>query len=121
MVKVVISSPPAATETLPPADAPLLAKVIAALKQVFDPELPVNVYDLGLVYRLQAHTDGRVDVDMTLTAPNCPVADHIVESVKQAVIAVPGVTAAHIKLVWEPKWHKGMMNEAARLELGLFG
>ena len=82
-------------------------KIVAMLKTVFDPEIPVNVYDLG-----------EVNIDMTLTAPNCPAADFIMEDVRQKVESVDGVTAATINLVFEPEWDKDMMSEEAKLELG---
>lgn len=120
MVKINISDIPEDNPHALPADAPLLAKVIASLKMVYDPELPVNVYDLGLIYRLEASQDGVVTLDMTLTAPNCPVADQIVEDITNAVKNTAGVTEANVTLVWDPKWHKDMMSEAAKLELGFF-
>ena len=86
-------------------------KIVAMLKTVFDPEIPVNVYDLGLIYKIDV-------ADMTLTAPNCPAADFIMEDVRQKVESVDGVTAATINLVFEPEWDKDMMSEEAKLELG---
>ena len=90
-----------------------------ALRQVYDPEIPVNVYDLGLIYGISVDDDHKVDIKMTLTAPNCPIADVVVESVAEAVRDVPGVTDVAIELVFEPEWNKDMMSEEARLELGL--
>ena len=88
------------------------------LKTVFDPEIPVNIYDLGLIYRIEPFEDGSVDVDMTLTAPNCPAADFIVEDVRMKVESVEGVKNLAINLVFEPIWDKEMMSEEAKLELG---
>ena len=93
-------------------------KIVAMLKTVFDPEIPVNVYDLGLIYKIDLADNGEVSIDMTLTAPNCPAADFIMEDVRQRVESVDGVTAATINLVFEPEWDKDMMSEEAKLELG---
>lgn len=93
-------------------------RIIAMLKTVFDPEIPVNVYDLGLIYKIDVEESGTVSIDMTLTAPNCPAADFIMEDVRQKVESVQGVTAATINLVFEPEWDKDMMSEEAKLELG---
>ena len=93
-------------------------KIVAMLKTVFDPEIPVNVYDLGLIYKIDVSDSGEVTIDMTLTAPNCPAADFIMEDVRQKVESVDGVTAATINLVFEPEWDKDMMSEEAKLELG---
>jgi FeS assembly SUF system protein len=95
-------------------------EVIAALRTVFDPEIPVNIYDLGLVYGLDINAvTGRVDIRMTLTAPGCPVARTFPETVAQTVGQVPGVVDVRVELVWEPPWSKEMMTEAARLQLGM--
>ena len=93
-------------------------KIVAMLKTVFDPEIPVNVYDLGLIYKIDVYDSGEVNIDMTLTAPNCPAADFIMEDVRQKVESVDGVSAATINLVFEPEWDKDMMSEEAKLELG---
>lgn len=93
-------------------------KIVKMLKTVFDPEIPVNIYDLGLVYRIEVLDDGETQIDMTLTAPNCPAADFIMEDVRQKVESVDGVKAAVINLVFEPEWNKDMMSEEAKLELG---
>ena len=87
-------------------------------KTVFDPEIPVNVYDLGLIYRIEVEENGNVQIDMTLTAPNCPAADFIMEDVRQKVESVEGVNTASVNLVFEPEWDKDMMSEEAKLELG---
>ena len=88
------------------------------LRTVFDPEIPVNIYDLGLIYRIELHDDGTLDLDMTFTAPSCPTADYIFEDVRQKVESVEGVTSANVQLVFEPIWDMSMMSEEARLELG---
>lgn len=93
-------------------------KIVNVLKTVFDPEIPVNVYDLGLIYKIDVADDGNVSVDMTLTAPNCPAADFIMEDVRLKVESVNGVKSATINLVFEPEWDKDMMSEEAKLELG---
>ncbi len=93
-------------------------KIIAILKTVYDPEIPVNIYDLGLIYKVDLQDDGEVILDMTLTAPNCPAADFIMEDVRQKVDSVEGVTSSVVNLVFEPEWDKDMMSEEAKLELG---
>ena len=93
-------------------------KIVAMLKTVYDPEIPVNVYDLGLIYKVDVSDNGEVALDMTLTAPNCPAADFIMEDIRQKVESVEGVTSATINLVFEPEWDKDMMSEEAKLELG---
>ena len=93
-------------------------RIIAMLKTVFDPEIPVNVYDLGLIYKIDLQDDGEAVIDMTLTAPNCPAADFIMEDVRQKIESVEGVTSATVNLVFEPEWDKDMMSEEAKLDLG---
>lgn len=93
-------------------------KIVAMLKTVYDPEIPVNVYDLGLIYNIDATDDGTVSIDMTLTAPNCPAADFIMEDIRQKIESIEGVSAANVNLVFEPEWDKDMMSEEAKLELG---
>ncbi len=93
-------------------------RVIEILKTVYDPEIPVDIYNLGLIYRIELHDDGTLDVDMTLTAPNCPAADFIVEDVRIKLDGISGVKEAHVNLVFEPEWDKDMMSEEAKLELG---
>jgi len=100
-------------------DAALEERVIEALKTVRDPELPVNLVDLGLIYELVVAQGGAVYVEMTLTAPSCPVAGELPGQVEQAIRTVPGVTDARVKLVWTPPWTKERMSEEAKLELGL--
>jgi FeS assembly SUF system protein len=94
-------------------------QVIEALRQIRDPEIPINIYDLGLVYGLDIDEMGRVDLRMTLTAPACPVAQTFPAQVKDALEAVPGVSRADVELVWEPPWNPSRLSEAARLQLGL--
>ncbi len=93
-------------------------RVIEILKTVYDPEIPVDIYNLGLIYRIELHDDGTLDVDMTLTAPNCPAADFIVEDVRIKLDGITGIKEAHVNLVFEPEWDKDMMSEEAKLELG---
>jgi FeS assembly SUF system protein len=98
----------------------LRADVIAALRTVYDPEIPVNIYDLGLIYGIDVdEASGRVDLRMTLTAPGCPVAETFPGTVERTVEAVDGVQEAHVELVWEPPWSRELMSETALLELGL--
>ena len=92
--------------------------IIMALRQVYDPEIPVNVYDLGLIYEVKVNEEHEVYIQMTLTAPNCPMADYVMEQVKTAVEDVPGVVKVDIDLVFEPVWDKSRMSEEALVELG---
>jgi FeS assembly SUF system protein len=104
----------------PPSGAPALEpRVIEALRSVYDPEIPVNIYDLGLIYDLDIEPDGHVAIRMTLTAPGCPVAQTFPETVENAVRAVDGVSSASVELVWDPPWGVDRMSEAARLHLGM--
>ena len=98
---------------------PLYAAVIAALKEVYDPEIPVNIYDLGLVYELTINKAREVSLLMTFTAPNCPMADQVMMEVQQSVESVPGVTKCTIELTFDPVWDRSMLSEEARVELGL--
>ncbi len=93
-------------------------RIIEVLKTVYDPEIPVNIYDLGLIYKVDVDENGIVLIDMTLTAPNCPAADFIMEDVRQKVEAIDEVANAVVNLVFEPEWDKDMMSEEAKLELG---
>ena len=94
-------------------------KVVAALQTVYDPEIPLNIYDLGLIYRLTLDAANAVRIEMTLTAPGCPVAGDIVAEVKRKVEAIPEVPAAAVEIVWDPPWTRERLSEAARLELGM--
>lgn len=98
---------------------PLYAAVIQALKEVYDPEIPVNIYDLGLIYELTISKAREVSILMTFTAPNCPMADQVIQEVQQGVESVPGVTKCSIELTFEPEWDRSMLSEEARVELGL--
>lgn len=93
-------------------------KIVEMLRTVFDPEIPVNVYDLGLIYKVEVNDDKSVNIDMTLTAPNCPAADFIMEDVKQKVESIAEIEKANINLVFEPEWDKDMMSDEAKVELG---
>ena len=97
----------------------LEARVMEALRGVYDPEIPVNIYDLGLIYNVEIDAAGVVNIRMTLTAPGCPVAQTFPGVVECAVKCVPGVADAHVELVWDPPWTQDRMSEAARLQLGL--
>lgn len=99
-------------------DHPLYDPVAEACRTVHDPEIPVNIFDLGLIYTIEIDDNGAVDVVMTLTAPGCPVAGEMPGWVEDAVLAVPGVQTASVSLVWEPQWGMDMMSDEARLELG---
>ena len=106
---------PSSTEN----DPALVERVLEAVKTVRDPEIPVNIVDLGLIYELIANKDGIVYIEMTLTAPACPVAGEMPGQVKEAVEGVEGVSDVRVKLVWSPPWDKDRMSEEAKLELGL--
>lgn len=93
-------------------------RIVDVLKTVYDPEIPVNIYDLGLIYKIDLSDNGDVDIDMTFTAPSCPAADFILEDVRQKVDSVNGVGTANVNLVFEPTWDQSMMTEEARVELG---
>ena len=93
-------------------------KIVRMLKTVFDPEIPVNIYDLGLIYKIDLAEDGHLTIDMTLTAPSCPAVDFIVEDVRMKVESVEGVKSVDVNIVYEPAWDKSMMSEEAQLELG---
>jgi FeS assembly SUF system protein len=93
-------------------------EIVRMIKTVYDPEIPVNIYDLGLIYKIDLAEDGKLDIDMTLTAPNCPAVDFIVEDLRMKVGSVQGVTDVNVNIVFEPAWDKSMMSEEAQLELG---
>ncbi len=97
----------------------LREEVVSVLRRIFDPEIPVNIYDLGMIYRVDANENGRVEIDMTLTSPACPVAGSLPGQVQARVAELEQVNEASVKLVWEPAWHQGLMSEAAKLELDL--
>jgi len=97
----------------------LKEKVIEEIKKIFDPEIPVNIYELGLIYKIEVDQKNKVKVDMTLTSPNCPVAESLPNQVKENIMKVEGVSEVDLNLVWEPPWTKDKMSEAAKLELEL--
>ena len=94
--------------------------IVEALKSIYDPEIPVNIYELGLIYDVDLQENGAVHIKMTLTSPACPVAGSLPPEVEIKVQSVPGVTSAEIEVVWDPVWNPSMMSEAARLQLGMF-
>jgi len=94
-------------------------KIIAEIKKIYDPEIPVNIYDLGLIYNIEVKNENEVAVEMTLTSPNCPVAESLPRMVKENINAVEGINKVNLKLVWTPPWTKEMMSEEAKLELNL--
>ena len=93
-------------------------RIVDVLKTVYDPEIPVDVWNLGMIYRIDVKDDGTADIDMTFTAPNCPAADYILEDVRTKVESVEGISQATVNLVFEPEWDQSMMSEEARVELG---
>lgn len=93
-------------------------RIVDVLKTVYDPEIPVNIWDLGMIYKIDVKEDNTVDIDMTFTAPSCPAADFILEDVRTKVESLQGINAANINLVFEPAWDQSMMSEEARVELG---
>ena len=94
-------------------------KVIEEIKKIYDPEIPVNIYELGLIYKIEVDDKNKVNVDMTLTSPNCPVAESLPKDVKNIIMTIEGVSDVNLNLVWEPPWNKDKMSEAAKLELNL--
>ncbi len=94
-------------------------KVIEEIKKIYDPEIPVNIYELGLIYKIEVDENNKVNLDMTLTSPNCPVAESLPNQVKENIKKVEGVSDVNLNLVWEPPWDKDKMSEAAKLELNL--
>jgi len=97
----------------------LKEKIILEIKKIYDPEIPVNIYELGLIYNIEIDKKNKVNIDMTLTSPNCPVAESLPNSVKDNVLKVDGVSDVDLNLVWDPPWDKDKMSEAAKLELNL--
>ena len=95
------------------------SKVIEEIKKIYDPEIPVNIYELGLIYKIEVDDKNKVNVDMTLTSPNCPVAESLPKEVKDNIMKIEGVSDVNLNLVWEPPWDKDKMSEAAKLELNL--
>ena len=94
-------------------------QVIKEIKKIYDPEIPVNIYELGLIYKVEVDEKNKVNIDMTLTSPNCPVAESLPKEVKENIMKVEGVSNVNLNLVWEPPWDKDKMSEAAKLELNL--
>ena len=94
-------------------------KVIEEIKKIYDPEIPVNIYELGLIYKIEVDSTNKVNIDMTLTSPNCPVAESLPNQVKEDIMELEEVSDVNLKLVWEPPWDKDKMSEAAKLELNI--
>ena len=94
-------------------------KVISEIKKIYDPEIPVNIYELGLIYKIDIDDEKKVTIEMTLTSPNCPVAESLQNSVKDNILKIDGIKDVNLKLVWDPPWTKEKMSEAAKLELDL--
>jgi len=116
-----IEPPAAAADAATPEGRDAIEEqVVEALKTVYDPEIPVNIYEMGLIYDVGVEPTGEVAITMTLTSPGCPVAGSLPIEVQTKVESIPGVTAARIDLVWEPAWNPSMMSEAAKLQLGMF-
>ena len=97
----------------------LKEKIVSEIKKIYDPEIPVNIYELGLIYRIEVNNEKKVIIEMTLTSPNCPVAESLPKSVKENILKIDGVKDVDLKLVWDPPWTKDKMSEAAKLELNL--
>ena len=97
----------------------LKEKIISEIKKIYDPEIPVNIYELGLIYKIEVIEEKKVNIDMTLTSPNCPVAESLPKMVKDNILKVDGVSEVDLKLVWDPPWTQDKMSEAAKLELNL--
>ena len=97
----------------------LKEKIVSEIKKIYDPEIPVNIYELGLIYKIEIDDTNKVEVEMTLTSPNCPVAESLPKMVKDNILSVEGVSDVDLKLVWSPPWTKDKMSEAAKLELNL--
>ena len=95
------------------------SRVIEEIKKIFDPEIPVNIYELGLIYKIEVDENNKVSVDMTLTSPNCPVAESLPNEVKENIKKIDGVSEVDLNIVWEPPWNQDKMSEAAKLELNL--
>ena len=94
-------------------------KIISVIKKIYDPEIPVNIYELGLIYKIEIKDENKVFIEMTLTSPNCPVAESLPNSVKENILKIEGIKDVELKLVWDPPWTKDKMSEAAKLELNL--
>ena len=97
----------------------LKEKIVSEIKKIYDPEIPVNIYELGLIYKIEIKNTNQVEVEMTLTSPNCPVAESLPKMVKDNILSVEGVSEVDLKLVWNPPWTQDKMSEAAKLELNL--
>ena len=97
----------------------LKEKIVSEIKKIYDPEIPVNIYELGLIYKIEVNEQKKVKIEMTLTSPNCPVAEELPNTVKKNVLKIPEIKDVDLKLVWDPPWTQDKMSEAAKLELNL--
>ena len=97
----------------------LKEKIVSEIKKIYDPEIPVNIYELGLIYKIEIKDENKVFIEMTLTSPNCPVAESLPNSVKENILKIEGIKDVELKLVWDPPWTRDKMSEAAKLELNL--
>ena len=97
----------------------LKEKIVSEIKKIYDPEIPVNIYELGLIYKIEIDETNKVEIEMTLTSPNCPVAESLPKMVKDNILKIEGIDDVELKLVWDPPWNKDKMSEAAKLELNL--
>src|ERR1700761_3671098 len=123
--RLAVSDPNGPTTWTPDGEAPVKVmpnedQIIEAAASVYDPEIPVNIYELGLIYAVELDDDGGVKVEMTLTAPGCPSAQELPEQVQNAILAVPGVTSCQVETVWDPPWDPSRMSDEARLQLNMF-
>jgi len=113
-------SPAHVITSAPPGKEAVMERIIEAIKTCYDPEIPVDIWELGLIYRIDVTDMGDVEIDMTLTSPMCPVAGELPQQVQEAVANADGVTTCKIELVWEPPWHPGMMSDVAKIQLDMF-
>jgi FeS assembly SUF system protein len=120
MADPIQDAPPQEAATAEAATTDVENAIVEALKTIYDPEIPVNIYELGLIYDVDLQENGAVHIKMTLTSPACPVAGSLPPEVEIKIAAVPGVTSAEVEVVWDPVWNPSMMSEAARLQLGMF-
>ena len=97
----------------------LREKIVTEIKKIYDPEIPINIYELGLIYKIEVEDDKKVKIEMTLTSPNCPVAESLPKNVKDNILKIDGIEDVDLKIVWDPPWTQDMMSESAKLDLNL--